>query len=518
MAMRDGLYARISEDDLGTEKGVFRQLEDGRAVSKARGGQIVVEFSDNDVSALTGTRRPGYEALMASVAAGQIDRIIVFHTSRLWRNRKERADGIERLRAAGVSVLAVKGPELDLTTASGRMMAGILGEFDTAESEIKGERVARAALQRAQEGRANGAVLYGWTRIYQHDDQSRMIGFADEENPAEAEIVREIVRRLLGGEALRTITDDLNVRGVPAPGAGRQRHHRARGQTGDGALWNKTSVKKIAIRPANIALRVHHRGRPDEMLVPAAWPALIEQDDHDAVVALVSQPSRLPSRVSRPGARVHLLSWGVGECGVCGGHLRVAMKGNAQRGTRKPLYVCEGKGCVGRDEAKVDLFVGHVVVERLRRADLADILTMDNGAQADALKRAEGIRGRLATAADDYADDKITADQLHRITARLKPELVRAETEAGMYRSSPHLKLVLDMAGERAEQVWMGMTTAQRHAVLSVLVERVRIHPVTRKGPGFDPNAIEIMWKERTAQPVPTAAPPRVATARGPAA
>src|SRR4051794_27163649 len=208
MAMRDGLYARISEDDLGTEKGVFRQLEDGRAVSKARGGQIVVEFSDNDVSALTGTRRPGYEALMASVAAGQIDRIIVFHTSRLWRNRKERADGIERLRAAGVSVLAVKGPELDLTTASGRMMAGILGEFDTAESEIKGERVARAALQRAQEGRANGAVLYGWTRIYQHDDQSRMIGFADEENPAEAEIVREIVRRLLGGEALRTITDD----------------------------------------------------------------------------------------------------------------------------------------------------------------------------------------------------------------------------------------------------------------------------------------------------------------------
>jgi DNA invertase Pin-like site-specific DNA recombinase len=49
-----------------------------------------------------------------------------------------------------------------MTSAAGRMMAGILGEFDRAESEIKGERVARAALQRAHEGKANGAVLYGW--------------------------------------------------------------------------------------------------------------------------------------------------------------------------------------------------------------------------------------------------------------------------------------------------------------------------------------------------------------------
>ncbi|WP_328467257.1 recombinase family protein [Actinoplanes sp. NBC_00393] len=501
MAMRDGVYARISEDDLGTEKGVFRQLEDGRGLSKSRGGQVVAEFSDNDLSALTGAHRPGYEALMAAVAAGQIDRIIVVHTSRLWRNRKERADGIERLRAAGVSVLAVKGPELDLTTASGRMMAGILGEFDTAESEIKGERVARAALQRAQEGRANGAVLYGWTRVYRHDDQNRVTGFEDRESPVEAEIVREIVRRLLGGEALRTITDDLNARGVPAPGAGQRRQHRAKGQSDDGARWNKTSVKKIATRPANIGLRIHHRGRPDEMLVTAAWPPLIERDDHDAVVALVSQPDRWTARVSRPGARVHLLSWGIGECGVCGAHVRVAVRGNSKHGTKKPLYVCEGKGCVGRDEARVDLFVGHVVVERLKRPDLADILTMDDGGGAEALKRAEGIRARLANAADDYADEKITAEQLHRITARLKPALAQAETEARAYQVSPHLKVVLDMMGERAEEVWAGMTTTQRHAVLSVLVERVRILRVNRRGPGFDPESIEIVWKTSFQRP-----------------
>src|SRR6185312_7472779 len=104
---------------------------------------------------------------------------------------------------------------------------------------------------------------------------------------------------------LRTITDDLNGRGVPAPGAGQKRRRRARGQSEDGSLWNKTSVKKIAIRPANVGLRLHHRGRPDEMLIPAAWPALVDSDDHDAVVGLLAESSRRTAHVSRPGARVH---------------------------------------------------------------------------------------------------------------------------------------------------------------------------------------------------------------------
>jgi hypothetical protein len=98
---------------------------------------------------------------------------------------------------------------------------------------------------------------------------------------------------------------------------------------------------------------------------------------------------------------------------------------------------------------------------------------------------------------------------LHRITARLKPELARAETEARMYRVSPHLKLVLDMAAEHAEDIWNGMTVAQRHAVINVLIERVRILPVTRKGPGFDPNSIEVVWKRKMLPSVPSVAPSR---------
>ena len=92
----------------------------------------------------------------------------------------------------------------------------------------------------------------GLDEVYQHDDQNRIIGFEDRESPAEAEIVREIVRRLLGGEALRTITDDLNARGVPAPEAGQQRRHRAKGERAE-PVWSGMATPQrhavISIRP-----------------------------------------------------------------------------------------------------------------------------------------------------------------------------------------------------------------------------------------------------------------------------
>ena len=77
---------------------------------------------------------------MAAVARREIDVIIIFQTSRLSRNRGERAAWIKALQDAAVSVVAAKGPSLDCSTSQGRAMCGLLGEFDTLESEIKGER------------------------------------------------------------------------------------------------------------------------------------------------------------------------------------------------------------------------------------------------------------------------------------------------------------------------------------------------------------------------------------------
>ena len=103
----------------------------------------------------------------------------------------------------------------------GECMPVFFGEFDTAESEIKAERVARAARQRAEEGRANGACAYGWRRVYQRDAQGRVLDWVDEIDEPAAEVVRGIVRDLLAGVTLRAITARLNDGRSTAPLGGR---------------------------------------------------------------------------------------------------------------------------------------------------------------------------------------------------------------------------------------------------------------------------------------------------------
>lgn len=468
---RVALYARISEDQTGEGAGVERQLEDARALAQARGWQVAHEFTDNSISALTGKHRPGYEALRAAVAAGAVDQVVVWQTSRLWRNRGERARDIDMLAEARVGVIAVKGPSLDLSTAYGRGLTGLLGEFDTMESEVKSERVVAAAAQRARQGRPNGPLGYGWRR------EGTEYVVVEEE----AAIVREIVRRLGARETLRAVTADLNERGVPAPKT---------------PTWGKTSVSKIATRPSNVSLLVRHRGRPDEALLPGCWPALVERAEWDHVRAVLSEPARRTNGTARPGARKHLLTWGVGECGVCGGRLRVGLKGNQTWGTKSWLYLCEAKGCTGRNQERVDELVRAVVVARLQQDDALDWLKGDDDAATEADQRVRELRRRLDDAAEDYADGTITREQMKTITARLTPQIERAEAERSQHEGSRDLDLLRQVSGPRAAERWDELQVSQRRALLEALGIVVKIDKVKRRGPGFDPESVRIEWRQ----------------------
>jgi site-specific DNA recombinase len=508
MGDRTALYARISEDPLGLEKGVTRQIDDGRALILSRGWSAAGEFVDNDLSALSGKRRPQYEALMAAVDAGQVDRIVAYQQSRLWRNRKERADAIERLRARRVAVICVKGPELDLSSASGRMLAGLLGEFDTHESEVKGERVARAALARAQAGQANGAPLYGWRREYETDDRGRVLAFRDVVDEEAAPVVREIVDRLLAGDGLRALAADLNRRGIPAP---------------QGGQWAHSTVRKLALRPANVARRMTRttctqecpRGCTGHEVGAAAWPAIVEQDRHDRVVALLTDPARHRLAVQAIAARGtdsrrHLLTYGIGECGVCGGVLRAVNRRVRRKVARArtpdnpdgvvvdehPLYVCDSKaGCVGRNRERVDELVDAVVAARLMRPDALDLLSPAvDGGDEQALAEVRALRQRLDDAAEDYASGLIDREQMRRITASLQPRLAAAESSLRTPTRTPlppDLQALVGAPDVAAR--WEALPVTAKRALLDVLC-RVVLLP-TRRGAGFRPEDVQIVWE-----------------------
>jgi DNA invertase Pin-like site-specific DNA recombinase len=459
---------------------VSRQLEDCEKLAAVRGWEVVARYSDNDISAFRGRQRPGYDKLMAAAVRREFDVIVTYGLSRLWRSRQERAKAISTFGTARIDVALVKGSDLDLSSAAGRMYADVLGSFDTAESEIKGERVARAAQQRAEEGKANGPCAYGWTRAKEFDDQGRVLSWKDEVDEPAAEVVRSIVRDLLAGVTLRAITARLNEEGRPAPVGGK---------------WIPSSVRKLAVRDLNIGVRTHTVvvKLDDKSTVTTtqkykgAWEPIVGEADHLQVKALLSDPKR---RTQKAAARTHLLTFGVGQCGVCRGVLVATRKG--PKGKKTSLYACRDLGCVGRREKWVDELVVTTVCERLSKPDAASIFATDDSETEQAWKDFAELRGKLDEAADLFAADKIDQRMLERITAKIRPALEEAERRARPATSIP--MVVRDLIDADDTRVaWDELSISQQRAVLEALQVEVIVKPA-RGGPGFKPDSVSIEW------------------------
>ena len=75
-----GIYVRISRDRAGAGLGVERQEQDCRALADQLGWAVVDFYSDNDISAYSGKRRPDYERMLADISAGRINAVIAWRT------------------------------------------------------------------------------------------------------------------------------------------------------------------------------------------------------------------------------------------------------------------------------------------------------------------------------------------------------------------------------------------------------------------------------------------------------
>lgn len=490
-ALLAGVYARISEADNDDVAGVTRQTEDGRGLAQRRGATVVIERSDNDISALKGKHRPGYEDIMAAVRSGQINRIIVWQTSRLWRNRRERAEGIEVLAAHGVSVLAVKGPDLDLSTAYGRGMAGLLGEFDTMESEVKSERILRKVQELAEAGKiANGGPRpFGFRRIYSGEGDRRKI-LRDELEHDEAEVIRECARRLLAGDSLRSIVGDLNARGVTSS---------------TGARWSMQAMRAM-LRSGRIA---GLRERKDVVIGKAVWPAIITEDEHKRLRAL------LDSRGINPTGRVrrYYLS-GFVYCDGCDLKMKSVPIGG------KTKYRCAPKqegGCNGRviKLAELEELIDAYMVTRMSDPKTLRELTAlagANDAQVDAiLARIDGHERRLKLLQGQLEDgDEEEIPEIAASIRGIRRRLDDARAELAKVSAQPDLAQ-LDLPALAAG--WPRLHLDQKRMLLGLFVERIAIAPALRGLGRFDPDRVDIVPKG-VARPKPATLSP-IARPRG---
>src|SRR5690606_19356921 len=109
------------------------------------------------------------------------------------------------------------------------------------------------------------------------------------------------------------------------------------------------------------------------------------------------------------------------------------------------------------------------------------------------LKEAEANRARMATAAMQYAEGVIDAEQLRVMNMKLRPALENAERMAEKWRPTPHLVRPMVLVGEFAAEKWASRTVTQKRAIMQAFGVRVILLPVKRMGSGFDPDSVRII-------------------------
>ena len=147
--MRAALYARVSTHDQQT---LGLQIEAMSAYIKDR--SWVCTHAVKDVA--SGAKdRPERESLMKAARRREIDVVVVWRLDRWGRSVADLMTTLKELGDLGVGFVSL-AEGLDLTTPTGRAMAGLLAVFAEFEREILRERVRTGIAQARKEGRAHG--------------------------------------------------------------------------------------------------------------------------------------------------------------------------------------------------------------------------------------------------------------------------------------------------------------------------------------------------------------------------
>ena len=147
--MRVGLYARVSTHDQQT---LGLQLEAMRCYVRDRGWSLVQQIQDVGSGA---RERPQREALLKAARRREIDVVLVWCLDRWGRSLADLVMTLQELSELGVGFVSLT-EALDLTTPSGRAMAGLLAVFAEFEREILRERVKAGIAQARKEGKPHG--------------------------------------------------------------------------------------------------------------------------------------------------------------------------------------------------------------------------------------------------------------------------------------------------------------------------------------------------------------------------
>jgi len=148
--------------------------------------------------------RPALQRLLADIAAGRVDTIVVYKIDRLTRSLADFAKIVEILDTKAASFVSVT-QQFNTTTSMGRLTLNVLLSFAQFEREVIGERIRDKITASKRKGMWMGGVPPLGYRV-----QDRKLVIID----SEAEIVRSIFRRYAELGSVRLLKEELDAGGV----------------------------------------------------------------------------------------------------------------------------------------------------------------------------------------------------------------------------------------------------------------------------------------------------------------
>ena len=147
------IYTRVSTLNGQT---VDNQLNVLREVAEKKGLEIVKEISDEGISGSKGRdERKGFDDLIKGAVKKEFDIILVWDVSRLGRSLKHLISFLEDIQSAKCD-LYIHQSGIDTSTASGKMMFGMLSVFSEFERSMIRERVIAGQQRAKAEGKHIG--------------------------------------------------------------------------------------------------------------------------------------------------------------------------------------------------------------------------------------------------------------------------------------------------------------------------------------------------------------------------
>lgn len=343
------LYERLSRDDdlTGESNSIINQKKYLEDYARRNGFGNIRHFTDDGFSGVN-FNRPGFQALIKEVEAGNVATIIVKDMSRLGRNYLQVGFYTEVLfPQKDVRFLAINN-SIDSDNASDNDFAPFLNIMNEWYAKDTSNKIKDVFDARMKDGkRCSGSIPYGYNRL-PTDKQTLVV------DPMASEVVKHIFLLANDGKSPREIAEILTEEKVLIPAAHAKEYHPEQYngiKFADPCIWSVSSVRKILDRQEYLGhtvlrksvstnFKLHKRKSTDEeeqYVFYNTHEPIISQELWDSVQRRRQRANRTAAR----GTHTNRLS-GYLYCADCGRRLTLQTHYSKKDRSLQYSYRCGG--------------------------------------------------------------------------------------------------------------------------------------------------------------------------------